>query len=654
VATRAKPCGGGYPLRYWRLRVSPLNIEPKPWGNAAEVASDDEPVPQLPADTAAGDRTGLPTALVELYGHLSAERRRQFYLVLALMLMGAAAELATIGAVIPFIALLADPTLLGELPWAVEILGMLGAETDGERILAATAVFVFFAFLAGLLRILLAGKTQEFVFRLGHEISVEIQRRILFQPYSYHFQTNTSAILSAVHKIEVLIFNLLLPLMQAVTGGFIAAVIVAALIFVDPVVALSAAAGFSLIYLLVSTFSRRRLGANSAAMGSAWDERLKIIQESLGGIRDVIIDNSQAMHLRTFERVSARLSDARANTAFISVAPRFVIESAGMAVIAIIALALSQRAGGIAAALPLLGALTLGAQRLLPLIQQVYTGWSTSVGYSSALRQTLGLLRLSLPPDEISAPNITPLPFKKKISIEKVSFAYPTRDGPALEDISFEISCGSSVALIGPTGSGKSTLADLLMGLLEPDEGKISVDGVPLTWQNRRRWQSIIAHVPQSIFLADASIARNIAMTSDNSEIDFPRAVDAATKAQLHEFIASLSEGYETIVGERGIRLSGGQRQRLGIARAIYKQAPVLVLDEATSALDQATEKAVMDSLHQLGDKGRTIIVIAHRPSTIARCDLVARFHGGGLLEVGSFLLVAGAGNTESEGGSAV
>jgi ATP-binding cassette subfamily B protein len=223
-----------------------------------------------------------------------------------------------------------------------------------------------------------------------------------------------------------------------------------------------------------------------------------------------------------------------------------------------------------------------------------------------------------------------------------VGFCYPGRRSPALRDVTFEISSGSTVALIGKTGSGKSTMVDLLLGLLEPDEGQITIDGAPLTPANRRQWQRSIAHVPQAIFLSDASIARNIAFGVPAEAVDMERAIEASTKAQLHDFVATLPHGYETQVGERGIRLSGGQRQRLGIARAIYKQTPVLVFDEATNALDDATEKAVLNSLETLRQDGRTLILIAHRLSTVAFADVVVRLDGGQIVELGSYAEVVG------------
>jgi ATP-binding cassette subfamily B protein len=301
-------------------------------------------------------------------------------------------------------------------------------------------------------------------------------------------------------------------------------------------------------------------------------------------------------------------------------------------VIGAIAVIIGRRGGGIAAALPILGALALGGQRLLPLLQEVYTGFSSAAGRRSILDQVVGLLSLPVRGSggEVSAPFV----LSRLINLEDVSFTYPTRNGPALDRINLAVPAGSMLALTGPTGSGKSTLVDLLMGLLPPDSGRVLIDDVELATDTEPQWHRSVAHVPQSIFLADSSIFRNIALSLPDVAADPDRIVDAAKKAQLHDFIISLPAGYETLVGERGVRLSGGQRQRLGIARAIYKNAPIFILDEATSALDDATERAVMLALDELRREGRTIIIVAHRESTVRACDLVARMDHGRLVEL--------------------
>ncbi len=584
---------------------------------------------------------GLAAELLQLYRILSPARRRGFCSLLLLMLLGGLAELAAIGAVVPFLSLLAG--MPSAFPWLTDVFGAFGAGDRGEQLVAASLMFMAAAVIAGALRLRLAWSTQNFVLSLGHELSVEIQRRTLAQPFSYHVSRNSSEIIASLDKVRMLVFGVLLQLMRAVTAGLIAIFIIAALVRIDPFTAAVAAVAFGLLYALVSAFARKRLARNSAVLDSAFEHRVRLIQESLGGIRDVIIDNSQSVYLEEFREVDARLTRAEATTSFIGTAPRFIIEAAGMVFIAALALAISGREGGLAQALPILGAVALGAQRLLPLIQQLYAAWTDLAGQRSVTAQVLGLLELPVDEPTTQPHRGEPLQLRDAITFNEVSFTYPGRHNPALQDISLRIVRGSRVALVGATGSGKSTLADLLMGLLEPTAGTIAVDGAALTPANRRSWQRGIAHVPQAIFLADASIARNIAFGVPAADIDMERVARAARTAQLDGFIASLPESYETSVGERGVRLSGGQRQRLGIARAVYKDAPLLVLDEATSALDDDTEIAVIDALDRLGGEGRTIVIIAHRRSTIEHCDCVIRLDNGRIVEAGTFAEIFGS-----------
>jgi ATP-binding cassette subfamily B protein len=575
-------------------------------------------------------RTGVWAGLKQINRQMTPQRRRQFYLIVGLMFAGATAELATVGAVMPFLALLAE--IPGATPhWGLPALQLPGFV--GDPLLIAAAVFIVLATIAGLTRLQLVRSSRSFVFGLGHEINAEIQRRVLLQPYTFHIHRNTSTLLSALNKTEVLMLQLLLPLMRGVVSAVIAAFVVGFLLFVAPVATLFVAVTFIGTYLLVSAFSRQRLQMNSAMLATAYDERLKIVQESLGGIRDVIIDNSHAVYLREFDRIDSRLAAARATTESVILAPRYLIEIVGMALIAAVAVVIGRRDGGIGAALPILGALALGGQRLLPLVQEVYAGWSSITGQRSILNAVVALL--SLPVRDRPVESVAALRLRRAIELQGVSFSYPTRRRPALDGVYLTIPAGTMVALTGPTGSGKSTLVDVLMGLLPPDEGIVLIDDVPLTQDTQQQWHRTVAHVPQSIFLADSAIAQNIALSLPDLPADRSRIVDAAKKAQLHDFIISLPAGYDTFVGERGIRLSGGQRQRLGIARAIYKNAPIIVLDEATSALDDETERAVMATLDELRLEGRTVIIVAHRFSTIHHCNLVARLDHGRVVESG-------------------
>lgn len=552
------------------------------------------------------------------------------------MLVGAVAELMALGAVLPFLTILADPEGAREVEALRWIFGLLDASTYGNVVLVTASLFAIAAFIAGAVRLWLVWVMQGFVFSVAHHLGVEIHRRTLSQPYAYYVAQNSSDVIAAMEKVQVVLFNVLIPLISAVSSGIIALFLIAALIYIDPVTALSAAAAFSCTYLLVSILSRRRLMACSETINSAYAQRVRAVQESLGGIRDIIIDRSQPLYVDQFAGVDQRFRRAQAVAAFIGAAPRFAVEAAGLVLIAALAAILSARTGGLTTALPILGALAVGAQRLLPLLQLIYYGWSSLAAGGALLSDLNRLLRLSSAEEQGEPGDVEPLPFESEIRVDGVTFHYPGQPEPTLTDVNLTIRKNSSVALIGKTGSGKSTLMDLLMGLLEPQRGTINVDGVALDREARRRWQGRIAHVPQAIFLADTTIERNIAFGAPTARIDRARVIDAARQAQLHEFIESLPDGYRTPVGERGVRLSGGQRQRLGLARALYKRASVLILDEATSALDDATEVAVMQSLQALSGE-LTVIIIAHRLSTVAHCDQVVRLEQGRVAKIGSY-----------------
>jgi ATP-binding cassette subfamily B protein len=297
------------------------------------------------------------------------------------------------------------------------------------------------------------------------------------------------------------------------------------------------------------------------------------------------------------------------------------MESIGMVLLAALALGMVKHSEGMASVFPVLGALALGAQRLLPALHQSYAAWNSIIGYQSSTKEILEFLDQPLLPKS-SQPRTAPLPFKKSIKFEFVKFRYTSETPWVIDNLSFNIPKGTRAGFVGKTGSGKSTCLDLLMGLLEPSSGRITVDGIALDQRNLRSWQGNIAHVPQAIYLADTSLAENIAFGVPREKLDMNRVKEAARQAHIADFIESSPQGYQALVGERGIRLSGGQRQRIGIARALYKQATVLVFDEATSALDHETEKAVMEAIESLS-ADLTVLIIAHRLTTLKNCTQI-------------------------------
>ena len=402
-----------------------------------------------------------------------------------------------------------------------------------------------------------------------------------------------------------------------------------ALFAVDITVALTAFIGFGLLYWIVIHYTRQQLQENSECISGQSTQMIKSLQEGLGGIRDVLIDGTQQFYCKLYQSADLPLRKASGNNVFIGGSPRYVMEAIGMTLIAGLAYVMSLREGGMSTAIPVLGTLALGAQRLLPALQQAYSSYSSIKGSQSSFNDVINLLEQPLP-NYVNQPLAQPIPFKKEIVLDSISFRYTEETPWILKDINLKLTKGERIGFIGVTGSGKSTLLDIIMGLLPPTEGRLSIDGQPITSNNRRSWQAHIAHVPQNIYLSDSTIEENIAFGIAQENINHEQVIKAAKQAQIAELIDDWPEQYQTFVGERGIRLSGGQRQRIGIARALYKQANVLIFDEATSALDNETEQAVMEAIEGLG-RDLTILIIAHRLTTLKGCDQIIELTAEGI-----------------------
>ena len=557
-------------------------------------------------------------------GAMSARHRRRFWLLSLLTLANSAADLALVASSVWFLATLAGGE---DLP---AVLARWLPSGDASRpIELAALVFAVSALAANMLRLIHLRLSENLVAGVAHELTVELQRRVFAQPYEYHVRHHSSEVLASLETGRQLAFHILHQWFQSIAALATGLALLVLLFWIDPVPALVALALLGLFYLAVAKAAAQRLSRNSAILGRAYGERIGKVQESLGAIRDLKIDHSERAQLEDFRLADARYAAATASTAFISGAPRFVIEAGAILLVAVLAVWLT--AGGSDSALPLIGGMAVGGIRLLPLLQTAYRSWASMAAYRGIFGQVEALLRLPVPRDV--DPAVRPMAFRTAISLEDVTFCYPGRTEPVLSGLSMTIDHGARVALVGETGSGKSTLADILTGLLRPQQGHVAVDGVALDESNLPGWQRNIAHVSQSIFLADASIARNIAFSIASAPIDMKRVREAAEAARILDFIDGLPEGFETEVGERGVRLSGGQRQRIAIARALYKDAPLLVLDEATNALDEDTESKVLASL--FSDPDRTILIIAHRPSAIALCDKIVKLDHGHVIPSG-------------------
>ena len=542
----------------------------------------------------------------------------------------------SIGAVLPFLSALMSPDTLFESDYLKPLTTALEIDNSDQLLLPLTLIFISAAMIAGFMRLTLLWAQARLGNAIGADLSIQIYENTLYQPYSVHASRNSSEVIAAIsNKVNDVVGNNLLPLLSVISSVFLLAGIFAALVVIDVIAALAAFSVFGAVYALVLIFSKKQLARNGERISKEYIGVVKALQEGLGGIRDVLIDGTQTTYCEIYRSADLPLRKAKASIQIISASPRFIIEALGIVLIATLAYQLNDREGGVAAAVPVLGALAIGAQRFLPVLQQLYSGWTGLRGGQASLNDVLDLIEQPLP----HYANNTigePISFNKTIKFNDVSFRYSELAPWVLRDINIEIPKGARVGFMGTTGSGKSTLLDIFMALLPPERGSLLVDEIQITNKNLRSWQSHIAHVPQSIYLADTTIAENIAFGVTLNKIDHDLVKESALKAQIAEIIESWEQGYQTQIGERGVRLSGGQRQRIGIARALYKQANVIIFDEATSALDNVTEEAVMGSLEHLGSEV-TLLIVAHRLTTLRFCDFIVELSNGNVRSIGTY-----------------
>ena len=584
------------------------------------------------------EKLSTTNQLRRLWGHLLPRRKRELAVLAVLMIVVSFAEVVSLGAVLPFFGALTSPEKIFWHNLVQPVIELLQIQSAEELLLPFTLIFVTAAVFAGLSRIALLWVQTRLSMAIGADFSVQVYERTLYQPYSLHVSRNSSEILVGSQKARDLVGYIIQPSLLISSSVAILLAVISTLLAIQPTIAVTAFLGFGLIYAAVIFITRRRIAKNSQTIATQQGRVTKAMQEGLGGIRDVIIDGTQPVYSKLYKDAFLPMQLAMANNQVVSASPRFGVEALGIALIAGLAYMLaaaSGAAGGITNAIPVLGALALGAQRLLPVLQQIYTAYISIKGNQAGIQDALDLLDQPMP-EHVYLQPAKSMAFHTDISLKDLGFRY-TPQGPwVLRHLNLKIPKGSRVGFVGVTGSGKSTLLDIVMGLLTPTEGSLLIDNTAVNPQNTRAWQAHIAHVPQAIYLSDTSIAENIAFGVPAELIDLQRVRHAAQQAQIGQTIESWSKGYDTIVGERGVRLSGGQRQRIGIARALYKRANVIIFDEATSALDNETEAAVMQAVETLG-RDITILIIAHRLTTLKNCDQIVGLANGGIKAVGGY-----------------
>ena len=580
----------------------------------------------------------------KLFLLMERKRRYQFLLLLILMILTSMFEVISIGAVIPFLGVLIEPSNIFELPAAQSFIQFLGVDQPTQIILPISALFAIAVLVAGAMRLLLLWASVRFGFALGVDFSVGIFTQVINQPYIAHTKQNSSDIISAISiKIAQVINGVVLSVLNMISSFIIFIAIITILLIINPGASLIAIGFFSSLYLFYYLYVKQKLKENSLKISLESNSLIKILQEALGGIRDIIIDGNQESYRNIFQRADLIFRKSLGSNLFISSSPRYIMETFGVLLIVLLAYMLStQGEKSFADGIPVLGALALGAQRLLPVMQIMYNAWGNLKGTHFVLKEVLVFLNIN----DSKTMNVinNKCAFEKNIRLKDVSFGYDENSLPAINKINVEIKKGDCIGVIGKTGSGKSTLIDIMMGLLDPTHGTLEVDENVITSSNRRAWQSRIAHVPQNIYLSDSTIEENIAFGIPVEEIDSSLVRRAAISANIDSVVNEWPLKYKTTLGERGIRLSGGQRQRIGIARALYKQADVLFLDEATSSVDSKTESSIMKAIEKLGNDV-TLIIIAHRITTLKNCSRILELTNEGKIYEKAYSDIASHGN---------
>lgn len=588
------------------------------------------------------ERRALTAAARKVLELLTPRERRRAGAVLAMMLVMAVLETAGVASIMPFLAVLGNPATLQTNPVLGWFYGRGGFDSPERFLLGAGGAAFLLVLLSSVFRVFTHHAMIRFAEGRIHALGSRLFQAYLRQPWTFFLDRNSAHLATRVlTEVEVLVARVIQPALQLLAYGLTVLALVTFLVVVDPVLASIVSAFVAIVYGAVYLGSERLLHRMGAARARASRARLQAMSEAFGGIKELKVLAREGAYVRHFDAASGRLARYGATAATLAVAPRYLVEALGVGAVLAMTLVLSGTRQDLGTVLPLMGLYVFAAYRLLPAAQHIY-GALSSLRYGlpaiDAVSEDLrrGPPAAPAPSSGPAPPAPLPLALAGRVRLEGVGFQYPGGKGWALRDVDLDVEPGASVGLVGATGAGKTTLVDLVLGLLEPTEGRILVGGIPLEGDALPRWQRSVGYVPQSVYLVDGSVTENIAFGVEQHAIDRAAVEQAARLACLHDFVVrELPQGYATDVGERGVRLSGGQRQRIGIARALYHDPAVLVLDEATSALDADTERQVLEQVRR-PVTARTTLVVSHRRAAVEWCDMIVTLESGRMKVVGS------------------
>jgi ABC-type multidrug transport system fused ATPase/permease subunit len=561
---------------------------------------------------------------------LSLHERKRSIQLLVIMILMAFFEVLGVGSIMPFLSVLGNPEVIESNKYLSFVYSYFMFENKDTFLIFLGFFALVMLIISALFRSLATYATARFSNMRRHSISRQLLSKYLHQPYSFFLSKNSSEISKTIlSEVELFIGNVMLPSLQLITYIVVTSALTGFLIAVDPVLAFILFGLFGAFYSVTYLIIRKHLSKIGLELQESNQKRFKIVSETIGGIKDLKILGRENAYLNSFDKPSEMFSSYQATSATLSQVPQYIVEVIAFGSLLVLSMyTIVSNEADLGTMLPILGLYALGALKLKPAVQIIYSSVSSLRFGQPALEIILKDLQQKSE-QEISISNdFKRLSLQKQLKLKNINFNYPNTKTSALTDISIDIEANSTIGIIGTTGAGKSTLVDIILGLLTPTSGEIEVDEKILDSTNIRQWQNSIGYVPQSIFLADDTIASNIAFGVQKDQIDVEQVEKVAKMAQVHEFVIELENGYNTIIGERGVRLSGGQRQRLGIARALYHNPELLVLDEATSALDNQTEAEVMKAIDNMSGS-KTIIMIAHRLSTVEKCDKIIKLEKG-------------------------
>lgn len=553
--------------------------------------------------------------------------RKKLALVFLLSLAQGIFQVIGVTSIFPFLAIAADPDRIRHSQFGLRFLELLPPMSNRELLITAGVIAIVGLLLSNAVNLLAEYARTRYANSFAHWLRVRLLRRMASQPYGYFLQRNSGDLLRKVMgDVTNYTGGVLLPLLDSIARALTAALLLATLFLVQPVIALFAALGLGAFYLIIFRLLARKRQEVNEGFRIAFGGSYRDAQQMLGGIKPIKVHRAEEHFLSRFAGHSAVVAQMSSRVPIIANSTRYLIEPLAFGGLVLAVVVLAVRGRDFSDILPNLGVMAVAGYRLLPALQLLYSQVTqfTSMRYSldEVFEEFVAAERDEKSGNvEISLGKARPIEWRDAVTLDEVSFVYPGNDRPVLDRFSITIRKNTSIGFIGPTGSGKSTLIDLLLGLHRPTSGRVLIDGQPLTPELIPSWQATIGYVPQEIFLIDDTIARNIALGVPDSEIDNARLREVCAMAQILDFIETeLRDGFQTTVGERGVRLSGGERQRLGLARALYHAPSLLLLDEATSSLDTATEAKLIDALRELSGK-LTIVTVAHRRSAMGGSD---------------------------------